>query len=302
MQIMYGVGGERRLTELELVWLDGYEGSKPVRIGNAAFAQRQLDVYGELMDAFHQARRLGLTKSDEAWRVQRALVRYLETIWNEPDEGIWEVRGPRRHFTHSKVMAWVAMDRAVHAVEQFGREGDVEKWRKLRDEIHGQVCEKGFNRSVGAFTQYYGSNEPDAALLMLPMVGFLDPKDPRMVGTVKQIEQELVKDGFVQRYPTHPHVDGLPPGEGAFLLCTFWLADNFSLQGRYAEAREMFQRLLALRNDVGLLSEEYDVKQKRLVGNFPQAFSHVGLINTARNLSQAVGPARDRQDGQKHPA
>jgi GH15 family glucan-1,4-alpha-glucosidase len=295
IQIMYGLAGERRLTELELPWLPGYEGSRPVRIGNAAYGQHQLDVYGEIMDAMLLACRLGLPGYGDAWRVQRALLRSLQEKWREADEGIWEVRGPRRHFTHSKVMAWVAFDRAVKMVEQFGLEGDADLWRRLRDEARDEVFRLGFNRKVGAFTQFYGSEDPDASLLMLPLVGFIEARDPRMLGTVKLVEQRLWRDGFVDRYPTHPDVDGLPRGEGAFLLCTFWLADNYALQGRQAEARQMFERLLSLRNDVGLLSEEYDAEGRRLLGNFPQAFSHVGLVNTARNLARAGGPAEDRR-------
>jgi GH15 family glucan-1,4-alpha-glucosidase len=295
IQIMYGLAGERRLTELELDWLPGYQAAAPVRIGNAAYRQMQLDVYGEVMDALYLARRTGLKQSENAWRVQRALMQYLETAWELPDEGIWEVRGPRRHFTHSKVMAWVAMDRAVKMVEQFGLEGPIETWHRLRKAIHEQICREGFDPRLGAFVQYYGSKDPDASLLMLPLVGFLPATDPRILGTVDLIRRQLVRDGFVARYPTKQAVDGLPPGEGAFLICTFWLADNLALQGRQAEAREIFERLLALRNDVGLLSEQYDPQAQRLVGNFPQAFSHVGLINTASNLTKAVGPAADRQ-------
>jgi GH15 family glucan-1,4-alpha-glucosidase len=296
---MYGLAGERRLMEWELEWLPGYEGSRPVRIGNAAYRQHQLDVYGEVMDALHLARRMGLEPSENAWRLQRAMVRFLETDWQQPDEGIWEVRGPKRHFTHSKVMAWVALDRAVKGVEEFGLGGEVAKWRRLRTAMHADVCRQGFNPAVNSFVQYYGSHDPDASLLMLPMVGFLPASDPRMVGTVEYIQQQLVRDGFVARYPTHPAVDGLPPGEGAFLLCTFWLADNLALQGRATEARALFERLLALRNDVGLLSEEYDPETRRLVGNFPQAFSHIGLINTARNLDRAGGPAADRPNQER---
>jgi len=294
LQIMYGVAGERRLTELTLPWLPGYEGSAPVRVGNAAYRQHQLDVYGEVMDTLHLARRLGLPPSENAWRVQRGILRFLETDWRRPDEGIWEMRGPRRHFTHSKVMAWVAVDRAVKSIEEFGLPGEVERWRRLRREIHDEVCRQGYDPELNSFVQFYGGKEPDASLLMLPLVGFLPATDPRMQGTVEHIRRRLVCDGFVERYPTLPQVDGLPPGEGAFLLCTFWLADNLALQGRHAEAREIFERLLALRNDVGLLSEEYDPKVGRLVGNFPQAFSHMGLINTARNLVRGGGPAEDR--------
>ena len=295
LQIMYGLGGERRLTELTLEWLPGYEGSTPVRIGNAAYRQHQLDVYGEVMDTLHLARRVGLPPNDDAWRVQSAIMDFLETDWQRPDEGIWEIRGPRRHFTHSKVMAWVAMDRAVKSVEEFGLRGDIEKWRRLRQQIHDEVCRDGFNAKVNSFVQYYGSTAPDASLLMLAPVGFLPPTDPRILGTVDYIQRTLRRDGFIDRYITVPEVDGLPPGEGAFLLCTFWLADNLVLQGRYREARDIFERLLGLRNDVGLLSEQYDPSARRMLGNFPQAFSHVGLINTAQNLNRHGGPAEDRR-------
>jgi GH15 family glucan-1,4-alpha-glucosidase len=295
LQIMYGLAGERRLTELELDWLPGYEGASPVRIGNAAYKQRQLDVYGEVMDALLLARRVGLEPSPEAWRVQQALLHFLETVWDEPDEGIWEIRGPRRQFTHSKVMAWVALDRAVKAVERCGLHGPIEQWRHLRRDIHAQVCREGFDPELNSFVQYYGAKEVDASLLMLPLVGFLPATDPRICGTVAAIQRQLMCEGFVRRYSPRSGVDGLPPGEGAFFICTFWLADNLALQGRYAEAHSIFERLLALRNEVGLLSEQYDWETDRLVGNFPQAFSHVGLINTARNLTQAGGPAEDRQ-------
>jgi GH15 family glucan-1,4-alpha-glucosidase len=295
IQIMYGLAGERRLTELELPWLPGYEGSAPVRIGNAAYRQRQLDIYGEVMDALYLARRAGLEASENAWRVQQALMQSLETDWQAPDEGIWEVRGPKQHFTHSKVMAWVALDRSIKSVEAFGLHGPVERWRRTRAAIHDQVCREGFDPQLNAFVQYYGSKDPDASLLQLALVGFLPASDPRIRGTVDFIQQRLMRDGFVARYPTSTGVDGLPPGEGAFLICTFWLADNLVLQGHMAEARQIFERLLDLRNDVGLLSEEYDPQARRLVGNFPQAFSHVGLINTATNLTHAVGPAADRQ-------
>lgn len=295
IQIMYGLAGERRLTELELDWLPGYEGASPVRIGNAAHKQYQLDVYGEIMDALYLARRIGLEPSENAWRVQQVLMEFLETGWEKPDEGIWEVRGPRRHFTHSKVMAWVAVDRAVKSVERFKLEGPIDKWRRLRRAIHDQVCREGFDPELNSFVQYYGSKELDASLLMLSLVGFLPPTDPRIQGTVEAIQRRLMHDGFVRRYSTGPEIDGLPSGEGVFLMCTFWLADNLALQGRYAEAREIFEHLMDLHNDVGLLSEEYDPKARRLVGNFPQAFSHVGLINTARNLTKAGGPAEHRQ-------
>lgn len=294
IQIMYGLAGERRLTELELGWLPGYEGATPVRIGNAAYRQLQLDIFGEAMDALHVARREGLAADENAWRVQRELLGHLEKIWQEPDEGIWEVRGPRRHFTHSKVMAWVAFDRAIKGVERFGLEGPVDRWRRLRDAIHDEVCREGFDRARNTFVQYYGAKALDASLLMLPLVGFLPPIDPRIRGTVEAIERHLVTDGFVARYPTTPDVDGLPPGEGAFLACSFWLADNLLLLGRRDEAQRLFERLLALRNDVGLLSEQYDPQARRFLGNFPQAFSHVSLINTACNLSRTPGPAEIR--------
>ena len=296
LQILYGIAGERRLPEVELDWLPGYEGSRPVRVGNAAALQLQLDVYGEVMDALHLARRVGLAPTEAGWALQRALMGYLEKIWQEPDEGIWEVRGPRRHFTHSKVMAWVAFDRAVKGIEQFGLDGPLERWRAVRDRIHESVCREGFDAGVGAFVQSYGSKEIDSSLLMLPLVGFLPATDPRVLGTVRAIESSLLRDGFVARYATHPAVDGLPPGEGAFLPCSFWLADNYALQGRTAEAIEMFERLSGLANDVGLLSEEYDPVTRRLLGNFPQAFTHVSLVNTALNLTAPRGPAEHRKE------
>jgi len=295
LNIMYGLAGERRLTELELGWLPGYEGSSPVRIGNAACYQFQLDVYGELMDAMHLARRAGLHPDENAWRVERALMDYLESAWNEPDNGIWEMRGPKRHFTHSKIMAWVAVDRMVKAIERFGLEGPVERWRKLRSIIHDEVCGLGFDRERNTFVQYYGGKELDASLLMIPLVGFLPASDPRVRGTVEAIERDLMADGFVLRYRTSPEIDALPPGEATFLACTFWLADNYWLLGRGDDARRLFERLLSLCNDVGLLSEGYDPADQRLLGNFPQALSHLALVNTACNLSQDRGPAADRQ-------
>jgi GH15 family glucan-1,4-alpha-glucosidase len=295
IQIMYGLAGERRLPELILDWLPGYEGSRPVRIGNAASRQLQLDVYGEVMDALHLSRRVGLAYEQASWALQRNLMEYLETIWNEPDEGIWEVRGPRRHFTHSKVMAWVAMDRAVKTIEQFGTDGPLDRWRALRDQIHDSVCRHGYDPELGSFVQAYGSKELDASLLLIPLVGFLPSHDPRVRGTVAAVEKRLLRGGFVDRYESLSGVDGLPPGEGAFLPCSFWLADNYILQGRREEARALFERLAGLANDVGLLSEEYDPEARRLVGNFPQAFSHVSLVNTALSLSQPEGPAEDRQ-------
>ena len=248
---MYGLAGERRLTELELAWLPGYEGSRPVRIGNAACRQFQLDVYGEVIDALYQSRKFGLEAEEDGWRLEQALLDFVGEAWEQPDEGIWEVRGPRRHFTHSKVMAWVAFDRAVKAVEQFGLDGPVDRWRRLRDEIHAQVCREGFDAGLDSFVQSYGSKELDASLLMIPLVGFLPADDPRVRGTVEAIERDLMRDGFVARYTAEPAVDGLPPGEGAFLACTFWLADSLHLLGRHDEARRTFERLLALRNDVG---------------------------------------------------
>ena len=298
LQIMYGPAGERRLTELELDWLPGYEGSAPVRIGNAASSQFQLDVYGELMDALAQAIEGGIEPEDAAWRLQVALMNYLEGAWREPDEGIWEVRGRRREFVHSKVMAWVAFDRAVSMVEQHGRDGPVERWREQRDAVHRQVCERGYDRERNTFTQSYGSHGLDAATLLIPSVGFLPPDDERVIGTVEAIQRELCRDGFVLRYDTTEADDGLPPGEGAFLPCSFWLADALTLIGRHEEARELFDRLAGLANDVGLLAEEYDPRLGRQVGNFPQAFSHVGLVNTAMNLDRAAQtPARDRAEG-----
>jgi GH15 family glucan-1,4-alpha-glucosidase len=295
LQTMYGVAGERRLTELELDWLPGFRDSKPVRIGNAAVRQFQLDVYGELVDALHLGRRRGILVDKAAWAFERAVMTFLSDAWNEPDEGIWEVRGPRRHFVHSKVMAWVAFDRAIKAVERFGLEGPADQWRETRTVIHAQIHREGFHDRRNTFTQYYGCDEPDASLLMLPLVGFIDANDPRMIGTVQAIEHDLLEDGFVRRYRPHEAVDGLPQGEGAFIACTFWLADNYWLQGRHSEAVRVFEGLLGLCNDVGLLAEEYSPTSKCQLGNFPQAFSHVMLINTARNLSGGRGPAVDRR-------
>ena len=301
LQILYGIAGERRLPELTLDWLAGYEGSKPVRIGNAASQQLQLDVYGEVMDALYLSRRQGLIDG-ESWSLERALITYLETIWEQPDEGIWEVRGPRQHFTHSKVMAWVAFDRGVKAIEQFGLEGPLERWRAVRERIHASVCAGGFDAARRSFVQAYGSKELDASLLMLPLVGFLPPEDPRIRGTVAAVERELLRDGFVARYSSHSGVDGLPPGEGAFLACSFWLVDNYVLQGRLAEATALFDRLAALVNDVGLLAEEYDPAARRQVGNFPQAFSHVALVNSALNLSAALQRTGEHEAPAQHRA
>ena len=294
LQIMYGIAGERRLTEWIAPWLPGYENSAPVRIGNAAHSQLQLDVFGEIMDVHYQARRSGLSTNESGWAVQLAFLEHLKKIWQEPDEGIWEVRGAPRHFTHSKVMAWVAYDRAIKSAETFGLEGPLDEWRKLRDEIYAEVCAKAFDNELGTFVQSYGSKQLDASLLLMPCVGFLPVSDPRVVGTITAIERRLLRDGFVMRYETEQTDDGLPPGEGAFLACSFWLVDVCVLQGRVADAERMFRRLIALRNDVGLLSEEYDLRLKRLVGNFPQAFSHMALVNTAYNLTRAEKPVEQR--------
>ena len=293
LQIMYGSAGERRLPEYEIPWLAGYEGSQPVRIGNGASTQFQLDVYGEVMDVLHSARRAQLERDEDSWALQRALLANLERRWREPDEGIWEVRGGRRHFTHSKVMAWVAFDRGITAIEEFGHEGPLERWSAEREEIRAEVLERGFDETLNSFVQSYDSKLLDASLLTIPLVGFLPADDPRVQGTLEAIRAELYHDGFVQRY-SHEEgelVDGLPPGEGSFFLCSFWFVDNLALLGRVDEAVEMFERLLALRNELGLLSEEYDPGAKRLVGNFPQAFSHIGLVNTAFLLEEAL--ARD---------
>jgi GH15 family glucan-1,4-alpha-glucosidase len=294
LQIMYGLAGERLLPEFELPWLPGYETSRPVRIGNAAHEQLQLDVYGEVMDALHQARRGGLQLTDADWAFQCAVLKHLENVWEQPDYGLWEIRGEPRHFTYSKVMAWVAFDRAILDAEMFGLSGPVHHWRRLRQLIHNNVCEHGFDHGLGSFVQSYGSKELDASLLLLPTVGFLPPTDPRITGTIEAVEKRLFVDGFLNRYDTHTSADGLPAGEGAFLACTFWLADAYVLVGRIDDARALFERLLRLRNDVGLLSEECDTKAHRMVGNFPQAFSHVGLVNTAHNLSRATKPAEQR--------
>jgi GH15 family glucan-1,4-alpha-glucosidase len=300
LQIMYGPAGERRLAEYELPWLPGYEGARPVRVGNAAAGQLQLDVYGEVLAAMHLAREAGIPAGTHAWAVERALLDFLEETWREPDQGIWEVRGPRRHFTHSKVMAWLAFDCAVRAVEHFGLDGPAGRWRHVRDTIRAEVLARGWNAERDAFVQYYGGTALDASLLMIPLVGFLPADDPRVRGTIAAIERELVVDGFVRRYGEESgDVDGLPPGEGAFLACTFWLADALALEGRTAEARQLFERLLALRNDVGLLAEEYDPRARRLMGNFPQAFSHFALVNTARRLAGAVSGSRRRAAGRR---
>jgi GH15 family glucan-1,4-alpha-glucosidase len=296
LQIMYGLGGERRLPEWEVPWLSGFEGARPVRVGNAAAAQLQLDVYGEIADAMFQARLHGLPPVERWSAIGRAFLDHLENIWREPDEGIWEVRGPRQHFTHSKVMAWVAFDRAVKSAEQLGVDGPIGRWRAFRHAIHEDVCRNGFDGELDSFVQAYGSKALDASLLLLPIVGFLPPTDPRIVGTVRAIERRLLVDGVVFRYDTGQTEDGLPPGEGSFLACSFWFVDNLILQGRVDEARVMFERLLAFRNDVGLLAEEYDPHTRRQMGNSPQAFSHVALVNTAYNLTRYEGPSEQRAD------
>ncbi len=293
-QIMYGIAGERRLNEWTVPWLKGFRNSAPVRIGNSAHSQLQLDVFGEMMDALHQARRSGIDQSDDGWAVQIAFLKHLESLWTEPDESIWEVRSGRRHFTYSKVMAWVAYDRAIKSAEEYGFEGPVDRWKELRTEIHADVCRKGYNARRGSFVQSYGSQELDASLLLLPTVGFLPPTDPRIVGTVEAIERELMHGGFVRRYDTTSADDGLPPGEGVFLACSFWMVDAYVMLGRLDDAHAMFKRLVALCNDVGLLSEEYEPESKELLGNFPQAFSHVALVNSAFNLTRASKPAEQR--------
>ncbi|WJF91658.1 glycoside hydrolase family 15 protein [Paraburkholderia bonniea] len=300
LQIMYGIAGERRLPEFEIEWLPGYENSSPVRIGNNAVGQLQLDVYGEVMNALHLARVGGLQADETSWNVQCTILQHLETIWEQPDEGIWETRGGRQHFTFSKVMAWVAFDRAIQSAERFDLPGPVEHWRTLRARIHADVCAKSWNPQLNAFAQTYGGSDLDASVLLLPLLGFLPPTDPRIKGTVTAIERDLTHDGFVMRYRTTEFNDGLPPGEGTFLACSFWMVDNLALQGRVEEARTMYERLLALANDVGLLAEEYDPAAGRLVGNFPQAFSHVALVHTGLNLmrhEQGIAQAAGQPGG-----
>jgi GH15 family glucan-1,4-alpha-glucosidase len=294
MQMLYGVAGERRLVEYEVPWLPGYENSAPVRVGNLASRQLQLDVYGELMDALYQARRGALTPRESDWTFQRAILEHVEEVWTSRDEGIWETRGPSQHFTFSKVMAWVALDRGIRTAEEFGLRGPLDRWRRVRRDIHDEVCARGFNREVGSFVQAFDAPELDASLLLLPTVGFLPITDSRIRGTIAAIERDLLVDGFVLRYNSERTEDGLPAGEGAFLACSFWLADAYVLLGRIEDARRMFENVLAIANDVGLLAEEFDPRLGRMVGNFPQAFSHVGLINTAYNLSHAAKPAAQR--------
>jgi GH15 family glucan-1,4-alpha-glucosidase len=292
---MYGVGGERWMPENDVPWLPGYEQSPPVRVGNAAAAQVQLDVYGELMDTMHAAREADLSALDEAWRMQKVLLAHVEGVWQQPDHGIWEMRGERRHFTHSRLMCWVAFDRAVKSCEHFGLEGPTERWREVRDAIHREICARGYDPARKTFVQYFGGQTLDAALLLLPQVGFLPPHDERVAGTVAAIERELLRDGLVLRYSEEVD-DGVGGAEGAFLVCSFWLADAYVMLGRLDDASRLFERLLSVRNDLGLLAEEYDPVRQRLVGNFPQGFSHVGLVNTAYNLVKARGPARQRAE------
>ncbi len=295
LQPLYGLAGEHRLDEWEVPWLAGFGQSRPVRVGNAAAAQGQHDVFGEVLDALHHARRTGLTPWRDSWVSQRVLVEHLETIYEKPDRGIWEVRGEQQHFTHSKVMAWVAFDRAVAAVEEFGiMAAPVERWRALRARLHEEICTRAFDPALGSFVQAYGSKQLDAATLLIPIVGFLPPDDPRVVGTVEAIRKRLCVDGFVRRYDTDATDDGLPPGEGVFLACSFWLIDNLVLQRRRAEANALFTQLLAIRNDVGLLAEEYDPRARAQLGNFPQALSHLALVDTAYNLREPEGPAKER--------
>jgi len=300
LQIMYGLHGEQRLIELTLDWLPGFAGSRPVRIGNAAYSQLQLDVYGELVGSLHAARRFGIGASDAAWELQLVIIEHLERMWREPDEGIWEVRGPRRHFVHSKLIAWTAFDRMIASARMFGLKGPVDHWTKVRDAIHGDICANGFDAECNSFVQYYGATHVDAALLFIPIIGFLPPDDPRVVGTVAAIERELMQDGLVCRYRTRGEVDGLPGGEGAFLACSFWLCDVYQLMGRTEDARGLFERLIGYANDLGLLAEEYDPRAGRQLGNFPQAFSHVSLINTAHALSAgSVGASEQRAAGER---
>jgi GH15 family glucan-1,4-alpha-glucosidase len=285
LQILYGITGVRRLDEYEIEWLPGYQGAAPVRVGNAASRQFQLDVFGEVMDTLHLARLSGLDPEPAAWKLQVALLEFLESRWMLPDDGIWEVRGPQQHFTHSKIMAWVAFDRVIKDAERDDLEAPLERWRRLRDAIHAEICDRGFDAARNTFMQSYESNHLDASLLLIPQVGFLPPDDPRVLGTIAAIERELIVDGLVLRYSTHTGVDALPAGEGAFLPCSFWLADCYALTGRRAQAEALFERLLSLRNDVGLLAEEYEPRTGRMLGNFPQALTHMAIVNTARLLS-----------------
>jgi GH15 family glucan-1,4-alpha-glucosidase len=296
LQILYGVAGERRVGESVVDWLPGYAGSNPVRIGNAAHEQFQLDVYGEVMDSLHLARTHGLRPDEHAWSMQLRVMDFLEGAWDKPDDGIWEVRGGQRHFTHSKVLAWVAFDRAIEGVERLDLRGPVDRWRRIRQEIHEEVCREGFNVELNSFTQAYGSADLDASTLLIPLVGFLPPDDPRVIGTIEAVQRHLTRDGFVERYATKDKdgVDGLSGSEGVFLPCSFWLVDALLMLERDDEARALFEQLLDIRNDLGLISEEYDPAEKRLLGNFPQAFTHVGLVNSAFNLTHHTRPMHQR--------
>lgn len=294
--IMYGIGGERRLPELKLPWLKGYQNSTPVRTGNAAHLQHQLDVFGETLDTLHLALKNGFILNDNSWRIQNCFLEFIENHWQLPDEGIWEVRGPRRHFTHSKIMAWVAVDRAIRNAKLAGVSAPLERWETLRDEIHKDICQNGFSKKKNSFVQSYDSDSPDASLLMIPVVGFLPIEDPRVQGTIQTIEKELSNDGFIRRYIPDPDREGIPGSEGIFIPCSFWLIDCLIMQGRKEEAKNLFDKILSIRNDVGLLSEEYDCERKRLVGNFPQALSHIALVITALNLTKIHGPAVDRSE------
>ena len=303
VQIMYGLAGERNLVEWEVDWLPGYENSKPVRVGNAAARQLQLDIYGEMLDCFYHAQRSMRRHTENDFRILVLLLKHLENIWREPDQGIWETRGCAQQFTYSKVMAWVAFDRAVLLAQQLKYKAPVEKWKAIRDEIHEQVCSMGFNKKKNSFVQVYGSEDLDASLLLVPLVGFLPGSDPRVKGTVEAIERELMQDGLVMRYDTKKVEDGLPPGEGVFIACSFWMVSCLKAIGREDDARALFERLLTLRNDLGLLSEEYAVKEKRQVGNFPQAFSHIALVNAAFDLHGGKeGRARSHRSTEKEPA
>jgi GH15 family glucan-1,4-alpha-glucosidase len=302
LQILYSVTGLRRLDEYELSWLPGYQGAAPVRIGNAASRQFQLDVYGEVMDTLHLARLSGLDPEPAAWKFQMAMLEFLESTWEQPDDGLWEVRGPRRHFTHSKVMAWVAFDRCIKDAERDGLEAPLERWRQIRSAIHAEVCQRGFDETSNAFVQSYESRHLDASLLLMPQVGFLPPDDPRVLGTIAAIERHLLVDGLVLRYSTESGVDALPAGEGAFLPCSFWLADSYLLTGRREDGEALFERLLTLCNDVGLLAEEYDPRAKRMLGNFPQALTHMALVNTARLMSMSSHEAKSASERGERPA
>jgi GH15 family glucan-1,4-alpha-glucosidase len=297
LQIMYGISGERWLPENEVPWLAGYAGSLPVRVGNKAAEQRQLDVYGELVDALQTAREAELEPLDEGWPFQKLLLAHVEKVWQEPDHGIWEMRGPPRPYTHSRLMCWVAFERAIKGCTRFGLDGTPDHWRSVADAIHDEICEKGFDRKRNSFVQHYGGDALDASLLLIPQVGFLPPNDPKITGTIEAVEAELMVDGFVRRYSTSKVDDGVGGGEAAFVACSFWLADAYCLLERYDDAAQLFERLLSIRNDLGLIAEEYDPATKQLLGNFPQGFSHVGLANTAYNLVKASGPARQRSEG-----